>query len=110
MSQRTAAGESLVVPSLLLAEVAGAIARRAGRPQVGQQAMVSVLHVPGLRVVALDAVLGREAGRLAARLQLRGADAVYVAVARALSLPLVTWDVEVQKRAAGIVIVRTPGN
>ncbi len=36
-------------------------------------------------------------------------DAVYVALARDLGLPLVTWDDEQRTRASTVVTVRTPG-
>lgn len=45
---------------------------------------------------------------LAIDLRLRGADAVYVAVADQLSLPLVSWDVEQRERAAARVEVIVP--
>jgi predicted nucleic acid-binding protein len=56
----------------------------------------------------VDESLAREAAELAARLRLRGADAVYVAVARKLDLPLVTWDAEQRERGGAAIVVRTP--
>jgi predicted nucleic acid-binding protein len=48
------------------------------------------------------------AARCALDLRLRGADAVYVAVAHSLQVPLITWDREQLTRAAGRIAVRTP--
>jgi predicted nucleic acid-binding protein len=48
------------------------------------------------------------AARVAGRLRVRGADAVYIAAAAGLRLPLVTWDVEQRERAAGFVEVLVP--
>jgi predicted nucleic acid-binding protein len=48
------------------------------------------------------------AASLAADVRLRGGDAVYVAAARRLDLPLITWDSEQRQRAAGLVVVRAP--
>jgi predicted nucleic acid-binding protein len=41
-------------------------------------------------------------------MRLRGADAVYVALARRLGMPLVTWDAEQRERAKPVVRVVTP--
>ncbi len=98
----------LIAPILLLAEVAGAIARRAGSPELGRQAMESLAQLPNLRLVPLDPRLGLETARLAADLQLRGADAAYVAVAHHLHIPLVTWDQEQADRAGSLIAVYTP--
>lgn len=108
LEQYTAAGKLLVAPVLLLPEVAGAVARRTGLSELGQQAIQAILRIPGLHLVTLDGRLGLEAARLAADLRLRGADAVYVAVAHRLRLPLITWDEEQRLRAATAIVVRTP--
>lgn len=101
-------GRFVVAPALLLAEVAGAIARRTGQPQLASRAVERLEHLAGLRLVSVDAPLARSAARLAADLSLRGADAVYVAAARHLDLPLVTWDREQRERAGTLIEVRTP--
>jgi predicted nucleic acid-binding protein len=49
-----------------------------------------------------------EAPRIAANLGLRGADAIYVAVAEQLRLPLITWDNEQEEKAKTSVDVRAP--
>ena len=46
---------------------------------------------------------------MAANLQLRGADAVYVAVAHSMGIPLVTWDQELRVRSSGFIEVLQPG-
>ena len=102
------AGDGIVVPSLLLAEVAGAIARRTGRPALGQRAIDRILAFPMFRVASVDERLGRAAARMAADRRLRGADAVYVALADQLGIPLITWDDEQISRRDGGIQVRTP--
>ena len=106
--QELADGHLLVAPVLLLAEVAGAVSRRTARPLLARRTTRSLLRLPGLRLVPLGRRLGPEAAELAADLGLRGADAVYVATARRLGLPLVTWDVEQRERAARLIAVRAP--
>ena len=56
----------------------------------------------------LDEPSAIDAARLASDLQIRGADAVYVALAQQLSLPLIAWDQEQLSRAATIVQTWTP--
>ena len=108
LSQRLASGDTLIIPTLALAEVAGAVSRRTGVTALGHQSAEQILNAPGLRLVALDLGMGAETARLAADLQLRGADAVYVAVAFSLSVPLVTWDQEMKVRSGGFIEVLDP--
>jgi predicted nucleic acid-binding protein len=58
----------------------------------------------------VDDVLAGTAARFATQLRLRGADAVYIAAAARLRLPLVTWDLEQRDRAARLVEVLIPGD
>ena len=53
-------------------------------------------------------MVARAAATLAGQLRVRGADAVYLAVAAALRLPLVTWDAEQRERAGGFIEVLVP--
>jgi predicted nucleic acid-binding protein len=108
LARHLADGGILVAPALLLPEVAGAVARRTGEPRLARRAVDAVLAVPGLRLVPVDAALASSAARLAARLAVRGGDAVYIAAAEVLGLPLVAWDVEQRERAARVVGVVVP--
>ena len=56
----------------------------------------------------MDEKLVRTAAGLAADYGLRGADAVYVALAKQLNLPLATWDREQLQKASGIIKTQTP--
>jgi predicted nucleic acid-binding protein len=108
LEAQVARGDLLVSPALLLPEVAGALVRRTGLAVAARRAIAQLLRLPAVRLVAVDERVAREAGRLAARLRLRGADAVYVAVARLLRLPLVTLDHEQERRAGEAIVVRQP--
>jgi predicted nucleic acid-binding protein len=108
LGERDAAEQIIVAPALLVPEVAAAIARRSGRPALGHRAVAALLRVPNLRLVVLDAELTERAGRIAADSKLRGADAVYVAVAKRLAVPLVTWDREQLERGRRVVEVVSP--
>ena len=71
--------------------------------------MTLVLRGPSMRLVTVDGRLGQTAARLAAQCQLRGADAIYVATAQFLNIPLITWDRQQRERAASVIATRAPG-
>jgi predicted nucleic acid-binding protein len=98
-----------VAPAIVLAEVAGAVARVTRAGDLGGRVAAQLLQLPGLRLVTVDGALGRRAAAIAADLRLRGADAIYVAVADRLGLPLVTWDREQRERGRVLVPTLAPG-
>lgn len=95
-------------PALVLPEVAGSVSRAIGTNASGIAAVDAMVRLSTLHLVDLDASLAREAAHLAATLRLRGADAVYVALAAQMNVPFVTWDKELLKRAAIVIDVRSP--
>jgi predicted nucleic acid-binding protein len=102
------AGESILVPRSFLTEVGGAVARTSRLPDLGQKAIADVLGNPAIRLISVDDALVDLASRRAVGMLLRGADAVYVALAERLRIPLVTWDQEQLVRAASVIEVRRP--
>jgi predicted nucleic acid-binding protein len=80
----------------------------ARQPALAHRAVAQLWGVGELRVAPVDMAVGREATRLAADLRMRGADAIYAAVARRLRIPLVTWDAEQQQRAGALIPTYTP--
>jgi len=72
----------IIVPNLVLAEVAGAISRTRNDPVRAEAFATTLGRLPNVTVVALDVALGHQARALAAQYGLRGADAVYAAVAQ----------------------------
>lgn len=109
MAARRAENTFLISPALLLPEVAGAIARRTGDHELARRALEALQRLPGLRLILMERGLVEAAGQLAAQLGLRGADAVYVAAAEVLSLPLCTLDEDQARRAAyQVAIQRIP--
>jgi predicted nucleic acid-binding protein len=101
-------GERIYVPRLFLTEVGGAVARTAQSPDLGRKAIDDVIGNPAIRLIPVDDTLVDLASRLAAELLLRGADAIYVALAERMDIPLVTWDREQLVRAAFVIDVRQP--
>ncbi|MCI0549364.1 MAG: type II toxin-antitoxin system VapC family toxin [Anaerolineae bacterium] len=99
MSARIENDDEFLAPSLLLAEIGGAISRRT-TPSLGLKAIEQLQSLPGLQLVEMEHSLLREAAQLAAELALRGADSTYVAVAARLDIPLITLDVDQREKAA----------
>jgi predicted nucleic acid-binding protein len=97
----------VVSPALLLPEAAGPIAREASELDA-RRVLSELLRLLTLRLVPLRIELAGVAAQLAARLRMRGADSVYVALAYDLDMPLVTWDDEQRSRGGAVVTVRTP--
>jgi predicted nucleic acid-binding protein len=106
--RQIAAGADFLAPTLVLVEVAGAMARRTGDASAGMRAADRVRRLPGLELVALTVDDAEQAASLAARVALRGADAVYAALASARDRRLVTWDRQQRERSATAVQVSSP--
>jgi len=71
--------------------------------------MAQAVHgLPGQIWITLDDSLTEEAIQLATEHRLRGADAVYAAVARRHGTTLVTWDRQQLNRLQSILPVLTP--
>lgn len=79
-------------PTLLLVELAAAIVRVFDDTSRGITFAETVRLLPGQLWVSLDERLAEETARLAAQHRLRGADAVYGAVAKRYETVLVTFD------------------
>ncbi len=92
------AGGTITAPSIILSEIAGAIARPTQNPERGRQAVADFQALPRVTLVDVDRALAEESAELACALLLRGADAVYVALAARLGRPLVTWDDQQRER------------
>jgi predicted nucleic acid-binding protein len=104
----TIAGHTVLVPALVLPEVGGAVSRRTMTPMLGEITVNSLVTNPSVTIIDVDLGLAAEAARIAANLPLRGADAVYVALAKQLRVPLITWDREQLSRTAQFIHCQPP--
>jgi predicted nucleic acid-binding protein len=95
-------------PTLLLVEVAAAVARVMDDAGQGIAMAQAIRGLPGQVWVPLDDSLAEEAFRLAAERRLRGADAVYTAVARHNGTTLVTRDRQQLERLRPALPALTP--
>lgn len=104
------AGRPLSAPSILLPEVVGAVGRRQGRTEDAEAALTTLGALPGLTLAPVTPDLAERAALLAAQVRVRGCDAIYVALAESLGVPLVTLDREQLERGGTIVTARTPAD
>jgi len=101
-------GDPLIVSTLLLPEIASAVARTSDDITGAVQYANATAALPHLTIVALTSTMARQAAELAAAHRLRGADSIYVAVARRYGTTLVTRDEEQRGRASTVITCQTP--
>jgi predicted nucleic acid-binding protein len=96
-------GTPIVVPTLLLPEVAAAVGRGRGDADLARRFAATLRQLPHLVLTPLDETLAWQAADVAAQHQLRGSDAVYAAVALRFGSSLVTLDREQRERVAEVI-------
>lgn len=101
-------GVQLMEPAVVVPEVLGALSRTGSPPRVVRQIMAGYQHRSGFGTLPLDVRQAGSAGEIALLQRLKGCDAIYLALARELGLPLVTLDREQRERAPEDVEVFTP--
>lgn len=100
--------EPMISPTLLLPELAAVLARGGEKRENILRFVQSVKNLPHQVWIALDETTAQVAAELAAQCQLRGADAVYGAVALRFGAVLVTRDREQLERLKGTLQVHIP--
>ena len=101
-------GVPIIVPTLVIPEIAAAIGRGQGKPDLGYSFAIEVSQFPNVTLVSLDESLAETAAEIAATHRLRGSDAVYAAVAKRFATELVTLDAEQLQRVKKVATVRKP--
>jgi len=94
--------QPLAIPALARVEVACALARRLRDAAAARRLSEGMVRSPLVREHALDAALIDKAVTAGTDALLRGADAVYHALAQHLGAVVVTWDGEVIQRGNAI--------
>jgi len=100
--------EPIISPTLLLPELAAVLARGGEKSETVLRFVQSVKDLPHQVFIPLDETTAQVAVALAEQSKLRGADAVYGAVALRFGAVLVTRDREQLERLKGIVPVNLP--
>lgn len=108
LQQLIARHQAIFSPTLLLVELATAGARALNDAALALELTQAVRDLPGQVWISLDGELAAEAARLGAEARLRGADAVFAAVARRYGATLITRDRQQLERLKDWVQVATP--
>jgi predicted nucleic acid-binding protein len=103
-----ATNSGIALPTLFLAEIGGALARSGMARETLVDVISQIVHDPSISVYAVDLSLAALSIDIVSATGLRGSDAIYVALALRLHLPLVSWDKEHLSRASSVVDVMTP--
>lgn len=98
----------VVLPEIALPEIASAISKGTGNAELSLQFIKELRRIPNFVFIPVDADISDFASRLAAEKQLRGADAVYVAIASIFNMKLITLDEEQRRKSKDIVKAITP--
>lgn len=101
-------GDPVIVPTLLVAEIASAVARASDDAAGAIRYAMAAAALPHITLVTLTPAMARQAAELAAAHRLRGADAVYLAVARRYGTTVVSRDEEQRTRGAAVAACQTP--
>lgn len=108
LAQIQAQETPIVAPTLVLVEVAALIARRLGGGDHARRLYAALAALPNLTLIGLTRKLAQSAADIAAQHRLRGADAVYIAVALRYGATLITLDKEQRERTEGVVRAQYP--
>lgn len=103
-----ARGEAIAAPAILLAEVAAALSRGVGDPEMAHRIVDQLERSAVIELTPVTVGLAGRAARIAANHRIRGCDALYVALADQLGEPLITLDRQQIERGNAIVDARAP--
>ena len=98
----------LLCPTLMLVEVAAAVVRALGDAERATALALTLRGWPSQTLIPLDGPLMERAIHLAAVARLRGADAVYAAVAQRYDTTLVTLDRQQLERLPSLLRTARP--
>ena len=97
-----------IEPAIMIPEVLGAVTRMTGRPRLAHRLLAAYRSRADFSVLPVEVAVAESAGDIASLQRVKGCDAIYLALARELALPLVTLDREQRERAPEDVEVLTP--
>jgi len=100
--------EIISAPVILLAETAVTLSRGMGNTALAHRVVTQLSESPLINLVPVTADLAKRAASIAADYQIRGCDAVYVALAAQLDDYLMTLDKQQLDRGANIITTRQP--
>jgi predicted nucleic acid-binding protein len=101
-------GEPLQAPAVLLSEVAAAFGRSINNPERGLRVTNEIIDHKLIGILPVTVTMARLAAEIAATTNMKGCDAIYVALAAQLNQVLVTFDSEQLERGAAVTRVERP--
>ncbi len=102
------AQEGIIAPVILLPEVAAALSRGVGDPDLAQRTVRQLRNSKAIALQPVTPEIAAQAADIAARHRIRGCDAVYVALAAHTGETLVTLDRQQLTHGKGVVQTREP--
>jgi predicted nucleic acid-binding protein len=96
------------VPAHFLAEIAGVLARTGELDEIIEIEIQSIETSGRFHITPVSVGLGLLAAEIARVAKIRGVDAVFVALARGLDIPLITWDKQQRERGGLFCRTMTP--
>jgi predicted nucleic acid-binding protein len=103
-----AENRQVFLPEVVLAEIAAAISRGTGQVVLALRLARALRRVPHFQFVTVEHALGDLAAEIAARYQIRGCDAVYVALAQQRGAILITLDRQQRERVPPNIVAHGP--
>lgn len=101
-------GHPIIGPTLVLPEIASAVARASDDSAGALRYANATAALAHLSLISLTSSLAAQAAELASTHRLRGADALYLAVARRYATIVVSRDAEQRARGAAVARCQTP--
>jgi predicted nucleic acid-binding protein len=101
-------GGYIVAPLMLAVETGSAISRVVRDAAFAHSAVSDTYSFPYLSLQGIDQALIDEATNVAVTFRLKGSDSIYVALAKQLGVPLVSFDQEQLSRPASIIATIRP--
>lgn len=101
-------GEQIYAPAIILAEVGAALSRGKHDQGLAQRAISLLSQETLIQLQPLSVEFSRRTAVIAIEHQIRGCDAVYVALAEQLAAELVTLDNQQLERGGVIVVTKRP--
>jgi len=97
--------ETILLPEIAFPEIASAVARGTGNSKYATEFCREIRNLPNFIFIPIDQVISEISVEIASNYFLRGADAIYVAVAYKYNGTLVTLDKKQKEGASKIVMV-----
>jgi predicted nucleic acid-binding protein len=102
------AGDPVIVPALVVAEIGSAIARTTSDRDTALIYASATASLPHVTLIPVTVAMAMDTADIAATYRLRGSDASYVAVGERFATTLVSLDQEHLTRGARIATCQTP--